>query len=58
MSDVNLRGVGGKEVAAWVSIGSPGAKDWSRLRLPVLDLYGEHDLPAVLQNASKRGNAL
>lgn len=58
MSYVYLNGAGGREVAAWVSIGSPGAEDWSRLRLPVFDLYGENDLPAVLQNAGKRGKAL
>lgn len=58
MTYVYLNGAGGKEVAAWVSIGSPGAEDWSRLRLPVLDLHGEHDLPTVLQNASKRAKAL
>lgn len=58
MSYVYLSGAGGREVAAWVSIGSPGAEDWSRLRLPVLDLYGENDLPAVLHNAGRRGKAL
>lgn len=58
MTYVYLNGAGGREVAAWVSIGSPGAEDWSKLRLPVLDLYGENDLPAVLDNAGKRSKAL
>ncbi len=58
MSYVHLTRDSGKEIAAWVSIGSPGAEDWSRLRLPVLDIYGEHDLAAVLQQAGKRAKAL
>jgi pimeloyl-ACP methyl ester carboxylesterase len=47
------------QVDAWVAIGMsevftarPGFK------VPVLDLYGENDLPAVLQNAEKRAVVL
>lgn len=46
-------------VDAWVAIGLSG--EFSRpetLRMPVLDLYGEKDLPAVLGNAEKRAAAL
>lgn len=45
-------------VAAWVAIGSSEALDYSRLRMPVLDLYGENDLPGVLSTAKKRAAGL
>jgi pimeloyl-ACP methyl ester carboxylesterase len=45
-------------VAAWVAIGMPGQVDYDGIPVPVLDLYGENDLPAVLQNAGKRGSSL
>ncbi|HET7633155.1 MAG TPA: DUF3530 family protein [Burkholderiales bacterium] len=42
-------------MAAWVAIGMPGAySDPQTLKMPILDLYGEHDLPVVLENAKKR----
>jgi len=41
-------------VAAWVAIGTSGAPDLAKLKLPVLDLYGQNDLPQVVQNAGKR----
>jgi predicted alpha/beta-hydrolase family hydrolase len=47
-------------IAAWVSIGIP-AGDYSRpetFRAPVLDLYGEKDFPAVLENAGRRAAAI
>ena len=45
-------------VAAWVAIGSSEALDYSRLKMPVLDLYGENDLPGVLKTARQRGASL
>lgn len=46
------------DVAAWVAIGAPAALDYGKLKLPVLDLYGENDLPAVLQSAKARAKGL
>jgi pimeloyl-ACP methyl ester carboxylesterase len=47
-------------IAAWISIGiSSGTFDTpSKLRLPVLDIYGERDLPQVLQNTGARAASL
>lgn len=45
-------------VAAWVNIGISTPVDYARLPFPVLDLYGEYDLPAVLQNAKVRAKGL
>ncbi|MBM3358935.1 MAG: DUF3530 family protein [Betaproteobacteria bacterium] len=46
-------------VNAWVAVGLSG--EFTRpesFRAPVLDLYGEKDLPAVLDNAAKRAAAI
>jgi pimeloyl-ACP methyl ester carboxylesterase len=40
-------------VNAWVCIGLGGEDDFRHMTLPVLDLYGENDLPAVLQGAQR-----
>ena len=45
-------------VNAWVCIGLGGEDDFRYMTLPVLDLYGENDLPAVLQGAQRRAAAL
>ncbi len=45
-------------VAAWVSIGPSVALDYGRVKFPVLDLYGENDLPAVLNTAKQRAAEL
>lgn len=46
-------------IDAWVAIGTPGAFNITpEFKVPVLDLFGEKDLPAVLDNAAKRANAL
>lgn len=42
--------------AGWVSLGRSGAIP--KLSLPVLDVYGEKDLPAVLRSAPERRAAL
>jgi pimeloyl-ACP methyl ester carboxylesterase len=43
---------------AWVCIGWGGEEDFSQLKLPVLDLYGENDLPAVLKGAKRRAASI
>lgn len=46
-------------IDAWVSIGISGIfTEPQTLTLPVLDLYGEKDLPAVLGNAVQRAEVL
>jgi predicted alpha/beta-hydrolase family hydrolase len=47
------------QIDAWVAIGMPeGFTARLGFKVPVLDLYGENDLPAVLQNAEKRAAVL
>jgi pimeloyl-ACP methyl ester carboxylesterase len=42
-------------VSAWVCIGlANDGNDFSRLKLPVLDLYGEKDWPTVLEGGTRR----
>ncbi len=48
----------GSPVAAWVDIGAPNPFDFAKLNLPILDLYGENDLPRVLAGAKQRGAGL
>lgn len=44
---------------AWVAVGISGVfTEPQTFRFPVLDLYGERDLPAVLGNTEKRASAL
>ena len=46
-------------ISAWVSLGLSGEFHRpERLQLPVLDLYGERDLPAVLAAAPRRAEIL
>jgi dienelactone hydrolase len=46
-------------VDAWVAMGLPAlAAETANVRIPVLDLYGEKDYPAVLENAGKRAGLL
>ena len=47
-------------VEAWIAIGisSGGFAEAGRLRLPILDLYGERDLPQVLKGADARAAVL
>lgn len=46
------------DAAAWVAIGAPTALDYSKLKLPVLDMYGENDFPALIQAAKTRTKGL
>jgi pimeloyl-ACP methyl ester carboxylesterase len=45
-------------VNAWVCIGLGGEEDFRHMTLPVLDLYGEDDFPAVLQGAQRRAASI
>jgi pimeloyl-ACP methyl ester carboxylesterase len=42
------------KLVAWASLGLGQGYSYSGIRIPVLDLYGEHDLPPVLNLAKKR----
>lgn len=45
-------------VAAWVAIGAPAPLNYAKLKFPVLDVYGEYDLPQVLNAAQARAKGL
>jgi pimeloyl-ACP methyl ester carboxylesterase len=47
-----------KSLVAWVALGIGGSDDYAGIKLAVLDVYGEHDLPQVLANAEKRASSL
>lgn len=57
MSRVYLVGKPDSAVKVWVSLGI-SYDDYVGTKLPVLDLYGDNDLPAVLDNAKKRKGSL
>lgn len=57
MSRVYLTATPDPAVKAWASLGVP-AGDYQGVNMPVLDLYGENDLPPVLKNAAARGKSL
>ena len=44
-------------VKAWASLGLQQA-DYAKLKLPILDLYGDNDLPPVIMGAGKRKQSL
>lgn len=58
MSHAYLSRAKGHPVDAWVAIGMGGAETYRSLGIPVLDLYGENDLPIVLKGAAKRAASL
>jgi len=53
MSLAYLAGKPDPAVKSWASLGI-SVGDYKALKLPVLDLYGDNDLPPVLANAAKR----
>ncbi|MGE5319590.1 MAG: DUF3530 family protein [Hyphomicrobiaceae bacterium] len=57
MSHAYLRGNPDAAVKAWASLGLQ-LDDYAGLKLPVLDLYGDNDLPPVLAGAAKRKHGL
>ncbi|HET9662851.1 MAG TPA: hypothetical protein VFP00_01390, partial [Burkholderiales bacterium] len=59
MADFFLNRMTDPGVDAWVAIGIPG--DFispQAFKQPVLDIYGEGDFPALLENADKRASVL
>ncbi len=57
MSRGYLAGKPDPAVKSWASLGI-SVDDYAALKLPILDLYGDNDLPAVLANAGKRKQSL
>lgn len=57
MSRVYLAGQPDPAVKSWASLGLSQA-DYAGLKLPVLDLFGDNDLPQVLGNAEMRKSSL
>ncbi len=57
MSRVYLAGHPDPAVKLWASLGL-SQDDYAGLKLPILDLYGDNDLPPVLANAAKRKQTL
>jgi len=59
MANYFLNNAGEARVDAWVAIGILGEyTEPATFKAPVLDLYGEHDFPAVLESAARRAEAL
>ncbi|BBO99623.1 DUF3530 family protein [Sulfuriferula nivalis] len=54
MSAKYMTGKPDAAVQVWVAIGMPDSVNYSKISVPVLDLYGENDLPAVLKTARAR----
>ncbi len=48
----------GAPIAAWVAIGMGADLSYKTMKMPVLDLYGQNDLPQVLNGAKQRGDSL
>jgi pimeloyl-ACP methyl ester carboxylesterase len=53
-----LSGTPATPVAAWVAISVPAAPDLARLKMPILDLYGQNDMGHVMENAGRRAAGL
>jgi pimeloyl-ACP methyl ester carboxylesterase len=53
-----LSGAPDADVVGWVAISMPGAEDLGRLKLPILDLYGDNDLAHIVKNAPMRAKGL
>lgn len=45
-------------IAAWVAIGMVADVSYAAMKMPVFDLYGQNDLPQVLNSAKQRGASL
>ncbi|MCA1978849.1 MAG: alpha/beta hydrolase family protein [Thiobacillus sp.] len=57
MSLEYLKGTPDPAVRSWASLGA-SYTDYGEVKLPVLDLYGDNDLPAVLASAKTRKGSL
>ena len=59
MTNYFLNHAGDARIDAWVAIGLSGEfAEPATFKAPVLDLYGERDLPGVLDHATKRAAAI
>jgi predicted alpha/beta-hydrolase family hydrolase len=60
MSNFFLTGAPDNAIDVWISIGISSGEfaEPGKLRMPVLDIYGERDFPQVLTHAEARANAL
>lgn len=58
MAHFYLSGHPSAPIAAWVAIGMGSADSYAAMKMPVLDLYGENDLPVVLNGVKQRGMSL
>jgi len=58
MSRHYLSGHPDSPISAWVAIGIPGGDDFKGINIPVLDLYGENDLPEIVASAKQRAATL
>jgi pimeloyl-ACP methyl ester carboxylesterase len=59
MTNYYLNATPNHGIAAWVAIGLPGAyMEPATIGIPVLDLYAERDLPALLEAVKQRAAAL
>ncbi|MDE2259654.1 MAG: DUF3530 family protein [Betaproteobacteria bacterium] len=54
MSAAYMAGKPDAAVKAWVSIGMSDGAGYSTINVPILDLYGENDLPEILKTARAR----
>jgi pimeloyl-ACP methyl ester carboxylesterase len=57
MSRAYMTGKPDPAVKSWASLGI-SVDDYKAVKLPILDLYGDNDLPQVLANAGKRKQSL
>jgi pimeloyl-ACP methyl ester carboxylesterase len=57
MSHAYLIGKPDAAVKSWASLGLQ-LDDYAKLKLPILDMYGDNDLPPVLAGAAKRKHSL
>lgn len=53
-----LSGTPDASVVGWVAISMPGTEDLGRLKLRILDLYGDNDLPHIVKHAPTRAKGL
>jgi pimeloyl-ACP methyl ester carboxylesterase len=58
MSGVYMNGKPDAAIKTWVAIGMSDSAAYRGVTVPMLDLYGENDLPAVLKSAHARKAAL
>ncbi|MCC7483890.1 MAG: DUF3530 family protein [Burkholderiales bacterium] len=54
MAQEYFRSTAGKGFVGWIAVGAPGEAGMAAPGVPVLDVYGEHDLPAVMSGVAAR----